>query len=200
MKVLQFWFPTGKAIGESSMRLWFGASAAVDQEIREAFLSDLQSTTDITDAMVQDPKLALATTILLDQFPRNIFRGTDGMFAYDHLGLALAKRVVQAGTDRSAELLEAYGPAARAFLYLPFEHSEAQEDQETAVRLYRELAEEHPGQLTAAFLKYAEEHRDIIGRFKRFPHRNALLQRPSSEAETQYLAEGGQTFGTAPSK
>lgn len=200
MRALKFWFPTGKAIGEANMRLWFGASPAVDQQIREAFLPDLETITAITDAMVLDPETALATTILLDQFPRNIFRGTDKMFAYDHLGLELAKKVVQAGVDKSPELAEAYGPSARAFFYLPFEHSEALEDQEKAVKLYEELEKDHPGQLTSAFLKYAVEHRDIVKRFGRFPHRNAHLKRQSTDEETRYLAEGGQTFGTAPTK
>jgi len=199
--VLKFWFPTGIVANEASMKLWFGAGPAADQQIRENFLPSILAITEVTDAMAADPEQALTATILLDQFPRNIFRGTGRMFDFDRLALDLAKRVVRLGTDRNAQLAEAYGPAARAFFYLPFEHSETMQDQEEAVRLFESLQKDYLTMpLMSGFLKYAHDHKSIIERFGRFPHRNELLGRTSTPEEDAFLAEGGETFGTKPAK
>ena len=120
---------------------------------------------------------ALALLILLDQFPRNAFRGTPRMYATDSLARGIAIAAIDAGHDRAVE------PALQLFFYLPFGHSEDLADQELAVRLTARLGE--------PTLSHAEGHRDIVRRFGRFPHRNAILGRAMTEAEQQFLAAGG---------
>ncbi len=122
---------------------------------------------------------ALALILLLDQFPRNIFRGTPRAFATDSKALATAKDVVARGFDL------ALPPVRRSFIYLPFQHSENLDDQQESVRLFRKLAAEHPA--TAGYVEYAEHHMDVIRRFGRFPHRNAVLGRASTSEETEFL-------------
>jgi uncharacterized protein (DUF924 family) len=123
------------------------------------------------------PESALALVLLLDQFPRNCFRGTARMFATDGQAREAAGAAIEAGHDLAVD------PALRVFFYLPYEHSEDLTDQDLAVRLIAPLDEQSR--------QYAEVHRDIIRRFGRFPHRNAVLGRPTTSEEQRFLDEGG---------
>lgn len=183
--VLDFWF------GELAPADWFATSSELDERIRRRFgaLHDRMSRMDADrSAWLANPEGSLALVILLDQFPRNIYRGTARAFASDALALSVAREALKKGHDLLTPL------ERRAFYYLPFEHSERLEDQEEAVRLVRERAN------LADYLQFAELHRDIIRRFGRFPHRNAVLGRESTPEELAWLKDGGPTFGTAVEK
>jgi uncharacterized protein (DUF924 family) len=116
------------------------------------------------DRFLDDPLTALAGVILFDQFPRNMFRGAADQFATDHIALAIAKGAVDKGFDEELQ------PPERGFLYMPFQHSESLADQNRSVLLFTDLGDDEQ-------LGYAKRHRDIIERFGRFPHRNAMLGR-----------------------
>jgi uncharacterized protein (DUF924 family) len=132
----------------------------------------------------EELRSTLALIVLLDQFTRNIFRDTARAFAGDAAAIALAERVVDAGLDRQFSLNE------RWFVYLPFEHAESLSLQERAVQLFKQLAADG---LTEP-LAWAIKHRDVVARFGRFPHRNALLGRVSSPEEEAFLREPGSRF------
>jgi uncharacterized protein (DUF924 family) len=124
--------------------------------------------------------------ILLDQFPRNMFRNDARAYAADPLALAAAKYAIAHDFDQSAVMVE------RMFFYLPFEHSENINDQEQGVALYRKFTENHPE--AAEALDYALQHHAIIKRFGRFPHRNAELERTSTAEEIEFLKQPGSSF------
>jgi uncharacterized protein (DUF924 family) len=126
----------------------------------------------------QDAEGALALMILLDQLPRNVFRGSPHAFATDGLAQAIAARAIERQLDAATDT------DMRFFFYMPFEHAEDVQMQERCVQLFTNLGD-------ANYLKYAIVHRDIIARFGRFPHRNAILGRKSTPEELQFLAEGG---------
>ena len=126
------------------------------------------------DPLSETPEGSLALVIILDQFPRNMYRGTPQAFASDAKALKVAKEAVEKKFDR--DLL----PMQRMFLYLPFEHSENIDDQEQSVKFFENLGDE-------LALKYAIEHRDAITQFGRFPHRNAILGRESTPEELRFL-------------
>ena len=128
---------------------------------------------------------ALALAILLDQFPRNMYRGTPHAFASDPQALAVARAIVAHGLDR--ELL----PVQRWFVYLPFEHAEDIEAQRESLRLFASLGD---GPDAASVQDYAQRHHDVIARFGRFPHRNAILGRESTPEEVEFLAQPGSSF------
>ena len=186
--VLAFWFGTpGDADYGQARAAWFRKDDAFDAQIRARFLNEVEAAiAGQRDDWTATPQGALALFILLDQFPRNLFRNTARAFAGDAIALALAERVVEQGWDR--KLL----PVERVFVYLPFEHSESLADQDRSIALFSALAGEYPE--TASYLDYAHRHRDVIVRFWRFPHRNAALGRTSSAAETDYLAQPGSGF------
>jgi uncharacterized protein (DUF924 family) len=172
--VLQFW----RAAGEQK---WFASDDAFDAEVRRQFLPAYQSAASgRLEDLDATPEGALALLILLDQMPRNMFRGTARAYAADPLARAVAQRALARGFDRSFPLPE------RQFFYLPFMHSEALADQERGVELYRNAGD-------TGGLKYAEQHAAIIRRFGRFPHRNALLGRPTTAEEQAFLDAGGFT-------
>jgi uncharacterized protein (DUF924 family) len=127
------------------------------------------------------PRTALAALIVLDQFPRNMFRGTSRAFASDSAALRIAQAAVDAGHDKA---LDKYG---RLFVYLPFEHSENLADQDKSVALIADLGD-------ADLDRYAIAHRDIVRRFGRFPHRNAALGRVSTPEESEFLEQPGSSF------
>jgi uncharacterized protein (DUF924 family) len=179
-EVLQFWFH------ELDQKDWFAPSRAVDQEISQRFrgLYDrLVGDADLRRQWLRAPETSLALILVLDQFPRNMFRGQPQSFAADDMALAAARQAIAAGHDLATALQR------RAFYYLPFEHSENWADQEEAVRLVKERAD------VGESLKYAELHRDIISQFGRFPHRNKILGRSSTPEEEKYLQNGGHNFG-----
>ena len=157
-EVLKFWFDLGK-------QKWFAPDDAIDHQVRERFLklwTDKQALPP--DTFLTDALTALAAVILFDQFPRNMFRGHADQFATDTLALAVARGAVERGFDAELETTE------RGFLYLPFEHSESIDDQRQSLLLFTALG-------NAMYLDYARQHHDIIARFGRFPHRNAMLGR-----------------------
>ena len=191
--LLDFWFQDcdrdAARLSEAVQR-WFAPNAALDGAIRERFaeLPDRAAAGEL-DAWQDAPRPALARVIVLDQFPRNLHRGSGRAFAYDALARAGAEQAIAAGFDAALPPIEA------TFLYLPFEHAEDLASQERCVALYEALAARARPDLAdtfARFVGYAQRHRDVIARFGRFPHRNAALGRAPSEEERAYLAEGGE--------
>jgi uncharacterized protein (DUF924 family) len=174
--VVGFWRNAGPA-------KWFAKSAAFDDAIRLRFEPvHHRAAAGAYDDWAREPEGSLALLLLLDQFPRNLYRGTAHAFATDGKALSIAKTAVAAGQDRHVEA------ALRPFFYLPFEHAEDLEAQEVSVALCQRLKDESGD---AETLKWAEIHRDIIKRFGRFPHRNPMLGRESRPEELGFLAEGG---------
>lgn len=174
--VLSFWFD------EIEPEAWFKGSKDLDETIRRRFgaLYDRLSAT-IPKESTEDPESALAAVILFDQFPRHMFRGTAKAYSSDDLAMRIAREAVDKKMD------EKLTPQQRQFLYMPFQHSEVSADQEHAVMLFKALGNEEG-------LRYAVEHRDIIQRFGRFPHRNRALGRTSTREEEAFL-EGHKGFG-----
>jgi len=184
-EVLEFWFGAGEAYGQRHKR-WFAKDPIFDAELRRRFaplVEDLMAGGH--HDWLGEPRTCLARIIALDQFPRQIHRGSARAFAADGLGLEAARHAVAQRYD--VGLL----PVERLFLYLPFEHSESLADQERACELMRPLVG-FPE--TDDALRYAEAHRAIVARFGRFPHRNAALGRPSTAEELQFLKEPGSAF------
>ncbi|PBC08909.1 DUF924 family protein [Mesorhizobium sp. WSM3859] len=171
LSVTKFW----RDAGEDA---WFEKSDAFDLDFRNRFLElHYAAARRECDDWNAHAEGSLALMILLDQFPRNCFRGTGHMYATDPLARYFADRAIAAGQDLELEEL------FRVFLYLPFEHSEALADQERSVQLTSARAPE--------YLKYAEEHLEIIRRFGRFPHRNHMLGRATTAEERAFLDGGG---------
>ena len=179
---------------EERFPFWFRGPQSFDQEIQTRFESwiPMAASGELSN-WEQQPHGALALIILQDQFPRNIYRGTEKAFAYDANALRIATKVVDSGMDLELELVE------RLFVYLPFEHSEEFEIQKLSIRKFTELAETFGEgcfrEATANSLEYAQMHYDIIKKFGRFPHRNDILGRESTAKEVEYMAAGAETFG-----
>ena len=158
---------------------WFGGGPAFDAECRVRFLdAHLAAARREFDGWMESADGALALLLLLDQIPRNIYRGSAHGYATDPLARRHASAAIAAGHDRAFE------PALRAFFYLPFEHSEDIADQEHSLALFTALGDGN-------YLAYAQAHRDVIARFGRFPHRNAALGRDSTPEEQAWLDAGG---------
>jgi uncharacterized protein (DUF924 family) len=175
-EVLGFWF------GELTEEAWFRRDEAVDRDIARRFAGLHREIAAATHPRPDlTPRLALATILVLDQFPRNIHRGTPAAFASDDLARTVAEAALRAGLD---SVLDKHG---RLFLYLPFEHSENADDQRRAVELISALGD-------AELTRYAVAHRVIIDRFGRFPHRNAILGRVSTPEETAFLQQPDSSF------
>ena len=167
--VLDFWF------SDAMTPHWFAKSDAIDDRIRHRFADTYHAAhRRELDGWAATPDGALALVIVLDQFPRNIFRGTGRAFESDDIALDHARAAVDAGFDRQI------APDRRAFLYLPFEHSEDLPDQTRSVELFEALG-------IPDYLDYAIRHREIVARFGRFPHRNLLLDRPDTPDEEEFL-------------
>jgi uncharacterized protein (DUF924 family) len=177
-EVLRFWFGEGAERGKAHKR-WFEKNAAFDAEVRERFLPLYETLAGNQDWLGR-PDECLARIIVLDQFPRNMFRGSARAFAADPAALAAARHAVGEGYDR--DLL----PVEKQFVYLPFEHSESLADQRRACELMRPLGEE--------LYDWALRHKRIIERFGRFPHRNAILGRESTPEEVEFLKQPGSGF------
>jgi uncharacterized protein (DUF924 family) len=174
--VLGFWRQAGHA-------KWFGKSAAFDDAIRLKFEPvHHRAAQGEYDAWADTAEGALALLILLDQFPRNLYRSSAHAYATDGKARAVARKAIAAGFDRRVE------PMLAPFFYLPFEHSEDLADQDECVRLCG-LHKIATGD--SETLKWAELHRDIIVRFGRFPHRNAALGRLTTPKEQAFLDDGG---------
>lgn len=187
--VLDFWFGTGAGTDGgrgTSRRQWFQKSAVFDDEIRARFLPLYErAAAGELAGWHGDAQDCLALIVVLDQFPRNMFRGSDRAFAADHLARAATAHALAQGFDR--EML----PVERMFVYLPLEHSESLPDQERCLALMKQLA---PYPETGDLHVWAEKHRVIIARFGRFPHRNAALGRESTPEEIEFLQQPGSGF------
>lgn len=181
--VLDFWF----AEGPDTWRMaWFKRDDAFDAAIAQNFTATLQeTTTGAHDGWAETAEGALALAIVLDQFPRNLFRGQARAFAADAQALTLAGAAIARRHDL------ALTPNQRVFLYLPFEHSEAMADQDIAVALFEGLRDVPAMARADGAVDYAWRHRAVIARFGRFPHRNAALGRASTPDEVAWLEAGG---------
>jgi uncharacterized protein (DUF924 family) len=175
--VLHFWFD------ELGRAAWFAKDDAIDAACRDRFghVIDEINARPIDEA-ISSPEHALASVIVLDQFTRNIYRGTPRAFAYDELARAIARLAIALHIDKRLIF-----PDRRVFLYLPFEHSEAYADQLRAVELIEELGDDE-------YTRYARAHCEVIERFGRFPHRNAILGRESTPEEIAFLEQPGSSF------
>jgi len=173
-EILRFWF-------EEHAKDWFVKNPAFDAEIRARFLALHEAAAaGLLAHWADDPRSCLALTIVLDQFPRNMFRGEARAFATDAQALAAARVILARGWNSQMTQAE------QLFAYLPFEHSESLADQVLCCELMKAFDAEQ--------LRYAIRHREIIERFGRFPHRNAILGRESTPAELEFLRQPGSAF------
>jgi uncharacterized protein (DUF924 family) len=186
--VLDFWFGAPGSPGHGSSRPeWFRKDAAFDAIIAARFGALIERALQGGLAgWAADAPAALAQIVVLDQFTRNVFRGSARAFAGDALALAAARAMVAAGQDRALR------PEQRQFVYLPFEHAEDIACQHESLRLFAALAQEVPAM--ADLLAWAQRHADVVARFGRYPHRNAALGRASTDDEAAYLREPGSGF------
>lgn len=189
--VLDFWFGTEE--GVSPMPRWFQASAEFDEEIRRRFGDAVQAAIDggLRD-WEDDIRSRLALILLLDQFPRNIHRRTAQAFAGDERALSLARRTVREGG------LEKLAPFERMFLLMPYQHAEDLDVQREGLREFEALAaigSETERSVLESAAEYARRHHDIIARFGRFPYRNGVLNRKSTDEEKAWLESGAERFG-----
>jgi uncharacterized protein (DUF924 family) len=180
-EILDFWFE-----GEPSERRakWFEKNPEFDLVCSGFTAAIRDARAGRYDHWASTPLGGLALIVLLDQLSRNVFRGSPEAFAADNHALDVARGMIANGFDTVLT------PVQRMFVYLPFEHSEAIEDQNESVRLFETLR----GDLEAKLIDYARDHRDVIFRFGRFPHRNAVLGRTNTPAEDDYLAQPGAGF------
>ncbi|NJL61603.1 MAG: DUF924 domain-containing protein [Methylacidiphilales bacterium] len=195
-EILDFWFgiPTEPGYGKPR-NVWFSQDSEFDNQIRSRFLQDYeQAAQGLLDEWQNSAETCLALILLLDQFPRNLFRDTPQAFATDEKALSVAQNAILQGYDKQSLTLKAYRillPVQRWFIYLPFEHSENLDDQRQAVDLFKELSQ-YPD--SASAIEYAIRHMEIIERFGRFPHRNVILGRTSTAEEQQFLQQAGNSF------
>ncbi len=186
-EILDFWFQGDRV---AARPVWFQKNDAFDAEIRARFAALLPAArAGGMDGWAATPQGALALCILLDQFPRNLFRGSAEAFAGDAHARAIARQAVL--RDRLDLQLTT---TERSFLYLPFEHSEAMADQDLSVALFEGLRDDPARRAPGASIDYAWRHWLVIRRFGRFPHRNAVLGRANTAAEATYLAQPGAGF------
>jgi len=195
-KIREFWFGetvTDPAAIAGRMDFWFTEDASRDAAIRSGWLSHVEDAfAGRLDKMGATPLGRLALILLLDQFPRNVFRGTARAFEKD----GRARYLMRDGMSQQMDL--ALSPIERCFFYMPLQHSEFLDDQESSVSRYRQLLSEvsvEQQDVYQAFLDYARLHRDIVARFGRLPHRNLTLNRLSTAEERAYLAGNAPTFG-----
>ena len=188
--VLRFWFgdPDSPDYGKSQPR-WFKKDPQFDEQIRQQFLPLYDQAVAATlTRWLDQADSCLALILVLDQFPRNIFRGNAQSFATDPQALSAAHHAIQRKFDQELSWVQ------RGFFYLPLEHSEVLADQQQSVQLFEKLAADFPNPDTIKNLDYAIRHRQIIEHFGRFPHRNDILGRCSTAAEHDFLAQPGSGF------
>jgi uncharacterized protein (DUF924 family) len=198
LEVRRFWFgrlPLKPEGVSERLALWFGKGAdeqQADELVRSRFGSLVErAATGELAAWADSPRRRLSLILLLDQFPRHAYRGNERAFAMDREALQLTLSGMQSAADA------ALTPVERIFFYMPLQHAELGDAQEESVAAYRRLVDESPAELRAMFtsaLGAAEEHRSIVARFGRFPHRNRALRRPNSADEEVYLRRGA-SFG-----
>lgn len=193
--ICHYWFGTDTVdavIIREKSALWWKKDPTVDKEIRWRFepllAEEMRGALESWSAI---PRGHLARILLCDQFPRNIYRGKPESFMYDARARQLARAALDRGLDRPLR------PVERIFVYMPLEHSEDSQDQETSVRLFTELVDEISPDLKQPFrnfLEFAKKHKEIIDRFGRFPHRNAVLGRASTPGEIEFLKQPDSSF------
>ena len=175
-EILNFWFD------ELTPKDWFRKDEALDSTIASRFGALYHELREgVPASWLDTPQGYLAAILVLDQFPRNMFRDDARAFATDEEALALAKRAIAEGLDQELTRDE------RVFLYMPFQHSEDRHDQARAIALYAMLGK-------PSNLDFALRHQEVVDRFDRFPHRNVILGRPSTEEEKKFLTEPGSSF------
>ena len=186
-EILDFWFGSRDEPDYGKpKKAWFAKEADFDEEIRRLFLTDYEkAAAGDLDEWKDSPDRCLALILLLDQFPRNIFREDPQAFATDWEALSTAHQAIAQGFDR--KLLN----VQRWFVYLPFVHSENIEHQRQAVKLFQKLSEDRD---STSAIENAIRHRSVIERFGRFPHRNIILGRPSNPEEKEFLKQPGARF------
>lgn len=172
---IDFWFT------ELSESLWFAKDHAIDAQIRERFLPLHEQLVAQDGLVAATPRRTLAIVIVLDQFSRNMFRGHPRAFAADPIARRMARSAIEQGFDIAMTQQQ------RMFLYMPFEHSEDAADQQLSLSLIGHLGDKE-------WTRYAMEHKAIIDRFGRFPHRNIVLNRPSSAEEIEFLKDPKKSF------
>jgi len=197
--VREFWFgkhPPAPEPLAKRMQIWFAEEGDVRRHLDDAIRQRFEPLTQQALAgelasWADGPRRRLSLILLLDQFPRNLYRGTARSFAGDEQALQLSLTGMQSVADA------ALNPVERIFFYMPLQHSETREVQEESIAAYRRLLLEAPEALKDVFkncLDYAERHRAVVERFGRFPHRNRILGRASTPEEIAYLQEGGENF------
>ena len=175
-EIVSFWFDTLKPED------WYRKDSAIDAEITRRFGATYEALKDsVPPDWIVAPKGMLAAILVLDQFPRNMFRDDPRAFATDETALALAKRAIGDSTDMRLP------PEQRAFIYMPFQHSESRDEQARSIELFTALG-------APLNLDFALRHQAIIDRFGRFPHRNSVLGRTSTAEERAFLQEPGSSF------
>jgi uncharacterized protein (DUF924 family) len=211
LRVREFWFGkslTGPLPGQSELasqalvlnrraRLWFESNPQLLGQQDELIRSQFQELVERAGrgelaGWADSPRRRLSLIILLDQFPRHIYRGTPQAFGFDTEALGLTLSGMQSAADGALNLME------RLFFYMPLQHTEATEVQDESVSAFRRLVAESPPELRSTFegaLEWAENHRSLIRQFGRFPHRNAILGRESTPEEAAYLKKSGESFG-----
>lgn len=190
--ISEFWFgdlqidPFGKA------KMWWNGGQELDEEIRERFAPWIDDAGQgRLGAWTETPTGTACLVVVLDQFPRNAYRGTARAFAYDGQARTIVETAIDDGTDLRMHPVEA------AFLYMPLMHSEDLGAQDRCIERFAALVERAPEELKERFaqnLDYAQRHRDIVERFGRFPHRNAILDRESTAEEVEFLKQPGSSF------
>ncbi|UCH47131.1 MAG: DUF924 domain-containing protein [Betaproteobacteria bacterium] len=193
--ILRFWFGTATddlEVSGQCAKMWWKKNPQVDAEIRQRFAAVVDAAASgQCDSWLENARGRLAMIIMVDQFSRNMYRDTPRAFAFDSLALSWAKEGIASGADQTLR------PIERIFFYMPLEHSESLEDQQRAVALTTALAAQvtpEKRDLFEGYVDFAKRHRDIVQRFGRFPHRNAILERSSTPEELEFLKQPGSSF------
>lgn len=185
-QILDFWFNDPQA-PPGTRKVWFAKDPKFDQLIRSRFQNDYHAAAaGQLDQWQESPQGCVALILLLDQFPRNMFRDTPTAFDTDPQALAVTERAIKRGFDQKLPSLQ------RWFLYIPLMHSENLNHQNQSVQLFAQLRDQNPE--TASAFSYAVRHQEVIERFGRFPHRNKILGRASTLEEVEFLKQPGSSF------
>ncbi|NJL36217.1 MAG: DUF924 domain-containing protein [Leptolyngbyaceae cyanobacterium SM1_4_3] len=193
-EVLTFWFAnpqTGLANFDQWRKAWFVKDLTFDQHVRDRFLTIYErAAVGELDHWQESPAGCLALVLVLDQFPRNMFRRDPRAFATDFKAVEITRRAI------AKKIHQALKPLQKLFLYLPLEHSENLDHQNQCVALFQELIADHPGfgKEFEDTYSYAARHQDVIKQFGRFPHRNEVLGRETTPAEAEFLKQPGSSF------
>jgi len=195
-QILSFWFKEQELSApqiDRRMDIWFGEDPVFDHEIEKEFSSDVEKASNgQLQHWAGEPHGRLALIILIDQFRRNLYRGTAKAFSHDRLALKLCVEGAMEKKDKGLT------PIQRVFFYMPLQHAESPKVQAKSVELYDRLAESVSPTLQETFLtvaQFAELHKDVVDQFGRFPHRNSLLGRENTAEEDEYLAGDSPDFG-----